>query len=232
MSHRQIFLAAFLLALAPSILLAAPPAGSGSPWTAKADHHRGENGQHYKYFCPAGGSLAGTWGTDIYTDDSSVCTAAVHAGLIVQNTGGYVVIEIRPGRQSYTASVRNGVRTGPYGNWDGSFIFTGQRSSGTREPLTSTTWATTAASHRGQNGQRFTYACPGNGAAGNVWGVGIYTDDSSVCTAAVHHGLISFRGGNVSIEIRQGQSSYRGSWNRGVESKPYGSFAGSFMFLQ
>jgi len=94
-------------------------------------------------------------------------------------------------------------------------------------------WDVKADSHRGQNGQRFSYFCGAHGRPGNVWGTGIYTDDSSVCTAAVHHGLISFEsGGTVGIEIRPGQSSYRGSWGHNVLSQSYGAFHGSFMFLQ
>lgn len=216
----QIFL---LIALAPALL-------ADATWAAKADSHRGQNGQRFRYTCHAGGPLYKAWGTDVYTDDSSVCTAAVHAGLITLNTGGSVVIEIRPGQESYVGYLRNGVRTGSYDRWSGSFVFTGERA--VNNVLTTTDWGTTASNHRGQNGKRFTYNCPGNGSPHNVWGTGIYTDDSSVCTAAVHHGLIGFNGGTVAIEIRPGQSSYRGSYSHDVQSQKYGAFSGSFMFLQ
>jgi hypothetical protein len=191
--------AVLLIALAPSLLHASPPAG-GSAWSANANRHRGQNGQRFTYSCPAGGALYRIWGTDVYTDDSSVCTAAVHAGLIVLNTGGNVTIEIRPGQDSYTPSTRNRVRSDAYGPWTGSFVFTGERSSGVRARSTTTDWNTTAANHRGHIGQRFSYSCPGNGEPGNVWG--------------------------------SGQSSYRGSTSHRVESKSYGAFSGSFMFLQ
>ena len=46
-----------------------------------------------------------SYGTDIYTDNSSVCAAAVHAGLITFNRGG--TIEIRLGQNSYQGSHRN-----------------------------------------------------------------------------------------------------------------------------
>jgi hypothetical protein len=230
-SSRALTLQALLLiALAPSLLHAFP--AGGSAWSANANRHRGQNGQRFTYSCPAGGGLYRIWGTDVYTDDSSVCTAAVHAGLIVLNTGGNVTIEIRPGQDSYTPSTRNRVRSDAHGPWTGSFVFTGERSSGVRARSTTTDWNTTAANHRGHIGQRFSYSCPGNGEPGNVWGSGIYTDDSSVCTAAVHHGSIGWNGGSVAIEIRPGQSSYRGSTSHRVESKSYGAFSGSFMFLQ
>ena len=34
-------------------------------------------GERYIFFCPPGVAMTGIWGTDIYTDDSRVCTAAV-----------------------------------------------------------------------------------------------------------------------------------------------------------
>src|SRR5215510_12588459 len=61
--------------------------------------------------CPPGGKLEGAWGTDFYTDDSSICTAAVHAGLISTEAGGVVMIEMRPDAGYYRGTHRNGVIT-------------------------------------------------------------------------------------------------------------------------
>lgn len=104
------------------------PANTGGAkaidWAMQADGWRGQNGQRYTLQCPAGGTISSRlWGTDIYTDDSSICTAAVHAGLITTSSGGTVTIEIRPAQQSYAASTRNGVASRDYGYWNGSFIF-------------------------------------------------------------------------------------------------------------
>jgi hypothetical protein len=63
------------------------------------------------------------WGTDTYTDDSSVCTAAVHAGLITLASGGPVTFEMRPGLDSYEASTRNGIASRSWGVWSSSFVF-------------------------------------------------------------------------------------------------------------
>jgi hypothetical protein len=62
------------------------------------------------------------WGTNIYTDDSSVCTAAVHGGLITLAKGGKVKIEMRDGQPSYRGSTRNGIKSNKYPAWTGSFI--------------------------------------------------------------------------------------------------------------
>ncbi len=91
-------------------------------WSSNAVAFRGQNGLRVKYDCPAGGTLGSPWGTDIYTDDSSVCSAAVHYGRIGPVAGGSVVIEIRPGLSSYSASLRNGVQNQDYPAWTGSFV--------------------------------------------------------------------------------------------------------------
>jgi hypothetical protein len=67
-------------------------------------------------------------GTDIYTDDSTICTAAVHSGLITFASGGTVTVEVRrPGITLYTGSTRNGVTTHNYDNRPnpslGAFVF-------------------------------------------------------------------------------------------------------------
>ncbi len=73
--------------------------------------------------CPAACADLGVavWGTDIYTDDSSVCTAAIHAGLIDNAEGGIVVVHAAPGQTEYVGSTSHGVTTLPYGEWAGSF---------------------------------------------------------------------------------------------------------------
>jgi LCCL domain-containing protein/PAN domain-containing protein len=95
---------------------------------------QGQSGQQFTYVCPANGSPASVWGTDIYTDDSSICTAAVHAGLITFAAGGTVAIEIRPGQPSYTGSVRNGVSSSSYGSWGSSYVFVGSTAGTTTQP--------------------------------------------------------------------------------------------------
>ncbi|MEL6443622.1 MAG: LCCL domain-containing protein [Bacteroidota bacterium] len=107
------------------------PPSSGGPateegeieWLQNAVPYRDRGvGARLRFDCAAGGSLRTVWGTDLYTDDSSICTAAVHAGAITQATGGSVVIELRPGADGYTGSERNGVTTSNWGSWGNSFV--------------------------------------------------------------------------------------------------------------
>ena len=211
------------------VLAATTAAQQTIDWARQADSLRGRNGQQFTFVCPAGGPLSSrVWGTNVYTDDSSICTAAVHAGYIEVASGGTVTIEIREGQATYQGVNRNGVASRDYGAWAGSFVFVG-RISGSAN----TNWAAQADSLRGKNGQRFTFACPAGGpASSRVWGTDLYTDDSSICTAAVHAGAINVtRGGTVTIEIRPPADSYRGTQRNGIVSKTYGSYGGSFVIV-
>ena len=87
-----------------------------------ATEYRGRNGEAMSYRCPAPGSANPIWGTDVYTDDSSVCTAAVHAGVITLETGGSVMIRVREGVGNYPGTTQNGVTSQAWDRmWDGSF---------------------------------------------------------------------------------------------------------------
>jgi hypothetical protein len=97
-------------------------ARGGSAWSASAAAYRNWVGAIYEFDCPPNGTAYNTWGRDIYTDDSSVCTAAVHGGLITFKKGGKVKIQMRDGLSSYRASKRNGVITRSYPAWPSSFI--------------------------------------------------------------------------------------------------------------
>ncbi len=70
------------------------------------------------------GSVNGSvWGTDIYTDDSALAVAAVHAGLVLPGQTGIVTVVIRPGQNAYSGSPRNGVQSANFPAWGGSFSF-------------------------------------------------------------------------------------------------------------
>ena len=112
----------------PGASSSAPPSsGPGlnteAAWHANATEHRGDIESTFEYKCLAGGSLNPVWGTDFYTDDSSICTAGVHAGLITLAEGGTVKIKILAGMDSYVGSTRNGVRSSPFDRWLGSYVF-------------------------------------------------------------------------------------------------------------
>ena len=85
---------------------------------------RGMNGERYVFACPPGKPGANrVAGSGPYADDSSICGAAVHAGVLRARTGGAVTIEIRPGETRYAGSEHNYVKSVAYEHgWSGSFV--------------------------------------------------------------------------------------------------------------
>jgi hypothetical protein len=61
------------------------------------------------------------WGSGIYTDDSTLAAAAVHAGVLKPGEKGIVRVTIQPGLAAYEGSVQNGVESESYGLWAGSY---------------------------------------------------------------------------------------------------------------
>jgi hypothetical protein len=205
----------------------------GSDWTASATNLVGQSGSRFEYVCPAYGRLDQVWGTNVYTDDSSVCTAAVQAGLITVADGGLVTIEHLPGQPSYTGSTANGVTSNGYGSWTGSFQLIGADKGGSAAgvKMGGGSWTANAITFQGKYSSKFLFICPAGGRIGTVWGTNIYTDDSSVCTAAVQVGLLTAaNGGETTIEMRPGQNSYTSFKAHGVTTASYGSWTGSFVF--
>ncbi len=345
---------------------------SAVDWSTTASDLEGETGVRYALQCLGQGSPENrreytVWGSGLYTDDSSICTAAVHAGSIEFETGGLVTIELRDGVDRYEGTDRNGVSTASFPRWRRSFRVVsaqvagntqagpgplyfydendapneeteylsgdmvinvgsmrdalragrmlmregrlnqielareqldaarlqlearreqfeaqhGESSGGfageldrlaeeqdrllmVRERLLDTSpegdldervvdrmmastegvgrirmdlepelidWETRAVSMRGWNGSIVAYACPAGGELHAVWGTTVYTDDSSICSAAVHAGVINRReGGVVVIQISGGMDGYESSDANGVSSRDWHEFNGSFSF--
>jgi hypothetical protein len=68
------------------------------------------------------GSGEGTvWGTDVYTDDSPIDVAAVHAGFVTVGDSGEVLLTVEEGRESYASSERHGISSAPFHAFDGSY---------------------------------------------------------------------------------------------------------------
>jgi hypothetical protein len=60
----------------------------------------------------AGGSV---WGTDVYTTDSRLAIAAVHAGVIKVGETGVVRLKMIPSPPSFAGSTKNGITTSNFG---------------------------------------------------------------------------------------------------------------------
>ena len=97
-------------------------------WYDSAVDFRGRTGERIVWECgPGPGPAELVWGTDIYSDDSFVCWAAVHAGALKVGEPAAIVIEILPGQSSYRGSERNGVVSMDWNTpWGGSFRVIGR----------------------------------------------------------------------------------------------------------
>jgi hypothetical protein len=142
------------------------------------------------------------------------------------------VVRLRaaPGQPRYAGSLRHGVMTADWGRFDGSFLFTSPVVA-SRGPGAETSCPANVTALRGTK-QSLTCQCPPRQMAGQVWGSGIYTDDSAPCLAAVHAGIIGASGGEVTLVPLPGRPSYAGSTKNGITSSSYGRWHGSFRFAR
>jgi hypothetical protein len=66
----------------------------------------------------------GVWGSDVYTLDSNLAAAAVHAGLVQPSQTTTVRVRIVASPMQFVGSLRNGINTAPYGPYTaGAFEF-------------------------------------------------------------------------------------------------------------
>jgi hypothetical protein len=81
---------------------------------------RGQPGQVLEF--EVRGRTTGTvYGTDVYTDDSDLATAAVHSGALGDGEVGVVRVTLLGGQEGYAASTHNGVTSHSWGGWLASY---------------------------------------------------------------------------------------------------------------
>ena len=69
------------------------------------------------YFRVRGAAQGSLWGTDIYTGDSTLAVAAVHAGLVKVDETAIVKVTVVAPLQKYQGSARNGVTSHDFGRY-------------------------------------------------------------------------------------------------------------------
>jgi hypothetical protein len=72
-------------------------------------------------FTVTGANNGGVWGTDVYTLDSYLPSAAVHAGVLKVGQTGVVKVKIVASPPAFTGSTRNGVTSGAYMQFQGAY---------------------------------------------------------------------------------------------------------------
>lgn len=189
--------------------------------------YRGQRGP--LYFEITGGNTGSLWGTDEYTDDSTLALAAVHAGVLKAGQTGLVKVTLVPGRAEYSGSTRNGVASISYFEvFGGGFrVEPGAPLAGAAERGTDLL-PDSMRDLRGRAGAVYLFELTGR-TGGTVWGSGTYTDDSDLATAAVHAGVLKDgQKGVVKVTVLAGQDGYQGSEKNGVTTREYHAYPGSF----
>jgi hypothetical protein len=175
-----------------------------------------------------GRTTGAIWGTGIYSDDSDISTAAVHAGLLKDGEKGLLVVKIVPSPPLFEGTQRNGVLSREYKTWPSGY---------TLEKANAATTATSAAatgltsnwSNRGQLGDQYHFELTGR-TDERIWGTDLYTLDSDLATAAVHAGVLKpGEKGWVVITIVKSPAKHAGSEQHGVKSFDFGPWAASFI---
>lgn len=171
------------------------------------------------YFRITGATNGRIWGTDIYTYDSPIGVAAVHAGFIKPDQSGIAAARVLPGQKEYHGSTQNGVTSVSYGNYNVSYEFVSLDES---TPLIKDPGH--LGSYRNFTGHGLAFQITGS-AGGGIWDTGIY----NLASAAVHAGLLRpDETGIILVEFLPGQESYTGTDNFGVSSRSFGGYPYSY----
>jgi len=212
----------------------------------------GKDGTAFRVSCPASCDTGSVYGTGIYTADTSVCRAGIHAGAIPVE-GGTLTLVLQPGRPAYRGSEQNGIKSRDYGKYTRSFaiVTAGSAPAGGAAAAAAVPAATTAAPGAagsgvieagcsydarqldGNDGTIFRVACPaGCDIPSSTYGTGVYTADSPICKSAIHSGAIPVSGGVATIKLEAGRPAYRGSEQNGIKSRDYGKYSRSYAVVK
>lgn len=165
------------------------------------------------------------YGTETYTDDSPICAAAIHAGVVKPGVAAAVTIIPGNGEMKFQGSVQNGIESQDYERWGFWYRFAPD---GT---LAEITWATAWRFMPPEFEGPVELLCPPGGDAGKglAYGTDVYTTESKIRIAAVHTGAISAGNGGPVIVVRApGQDGFKGSEQNGVASRNAGGSRDAF----
>lgn len=177
------------------------------------------------YFSVQGTVTGSVYGTGVYTDDSSIAAAAVHAGLVAPGKTAVVRLTTLPGQASYSGSTSNGITSNSYSQYTGSYSLAAD--DGGDSPVL--TAPTNLSSWRSRMGGVFFFKVTANAKAGSVWGTNVYTHDTALAAAVVHAGVLrDGETGTVRVTISPAQTSFVGSTLNGLTSNSFGAYDGSY----
>lgn len=83
-------------------------------------------------------------------------------------------------------------------------------------------------------GQRFSFSCPTRPAGlemPEIHGTNVYPSTTPLCPAALHAGMLSSKGGRITVQLNPGLDGYAGSKKRGLSSRPFPGTPRSLVFV-
>uniref|UniRef100_A0AAX7UEK0 LCCL domain-containing protein n=1 Tax=Astatotilapia calliptera TaxID=8154 RepID=A0AAX7UEK0_ASTCA len=152
---------------------------------------------------------------------SSICRAAIHHG-VIDNNGGLIDISRMDKLPFFVRSTKNGIES--LSKYKAGNAFTVARV----KEMTADCYTTVAeiCPYKEPNSHCPRFFCPENcKAQPSYWspviGNKIYTDNSSICKAAIHAGVIKPNGGFVDVLPLDKRKSYTGVLKNGIQSERY-----------
>jgi hypothetical protein len=83
-------------------------------------NHQGQIGKIY-HFKVTGANSGTVYGTEIYTLDSHLATAAVHVGALKVGQTGTIKVTMMAGQNAYQQTTQNGITSNAWGQYSGSY---------------------------------------------------------------------------------------------------------------
>ena len=165
---------------------------------------------------------------NVYTYDSPLAVAAVHAGLLKADETKLIKVKVMAARDNYPSIARNGITSEQYESCDGSY----QLMAPSPEDVADA--PDTMSDFIGKYGITFIFRVTGD-KEGPIWGGkdNVYTTDSQIATAAVHAGMLQAgQKGIVRIKMLPGRNSYPAVTRNGLTSHDFGEWDGSYQFVK
>ncbi|CAK8678883.1 unnamed protein product [Clavelina lepadiformis] len=168
--------------------------------------------------CPGGCDAlrGGVTGSELYSPDSYLCAAGIHAGKIDAFSGGRLIVHRLSGGEEYKGSFRNGIQSSDGPPTTSSIMMQ-------ECPQDLSGIVSIGCSLRADHFMEevFNVICPPGCSQifSNVIGKGPYSVKSTVCGAAIHDGLIEETlGGRVTVHKIPGDQTYQGVRRNGITS--------------
>ena len=230
--------------------IAAEPELTTLGWSTDLEHFQVDSdkfvGQRFSFRCPEltkrtkGHAI---YGTNVYSSDSPICWAALHAGA-VSRSGGRVTVQLNPGAKRYTGRKQNGLTSRDRPATKRSMVFVGASFAEALTPIQreyaprvkwKTKFTATGLANRKLVGQRFVFKCPkapANLRGRRVYGTDHYAFNSLICLAAVHAGRLTRGGGFVTVQLVEPAGKLVSSTRHGIESKSGAAGNRQIVFLK